>query len=421
LVTITKQQWKGKFFLGTKEVKTITPYLDDAVNIGNPFTLKQNEGKSFQGSIILGNGFIIEPNLAEAIIAKDPKNKDVLFPYLIGDDLNNNPDQFPSRWVINFFDWTIEKAKSYPDCYEIIEHLVKPERQRWAVDKDGIEIFGTYALGKPLPEKWWIYCRQRPALYNKISNLKRILIVPSVVKNFIIDFAPNNFVYSHSSFVLTLSSYFNFVLLANTFHENWAWKNCSTMGAGLRYTSSTAFETFPFPVSLDQSKIEQLESIGENYQKYRTRLITSIQLGLTKTYNQFHNNAITAQSINYKEKQVASLQKHLEKTANTISFDEAIKGILKLRELHVQMDKAVLDAYGWNDISLKHDFYEVDYLPENDRVRFTIHPDARKEVLKRLLELNHKIHEEEVAAGLFDKKPSAKSKKKKDITPEQNQ
>jgi hypothetical protein len=81
------------------------------------------------------------------------------------------------------------------------------------------------------------------------------------------------------------------------------------------------------------------------------------------------------------------------------------------------MDEAVLDAYGWSNdelkitnydttsgavirnsqlkIDLKHDFYDVDYLPENDRVRFTIHPDARKEVLKRLLELNHKIHKEE--------------------------
>ena len=74
------------------------------------------------------------------------------------------------------------------------------------------------------------------------------------------------------------------------------------------------------------------------------------------------------------------------------------------------MDEAVLDAYGWNDIALKHDFYEVDYLPENDRVRFTIHPDARKEVLKRLLELNHKIHEEEVKAGLWDKKKTVSKK-----------
>ena len=75
------------------------------------------------------------------------------------------------------------------------------------------------------------------------------------------------------------------------------------------------------------------------------------------------------------------------------------------------MDEAVLDAYGWNDIALKHDFYEVDYLPENDRVRFTIHPDARKEVLKRLLELNHKIHAEEVAQGLHNKKSYSEKQK----------
>ncbi len=84
-----------------------------------------------------------------------------------------------------------------------------------------------------------------------------------------------------------------------------------------------------------------------------------------------------------------------------------------MRRLHAEMDNAVLEAYGWSDIELKHDFYEVDYLPENDRVRFTIHPDARREILKRLLELNHKIHEEEVKAGLWEKKKS-KTKKPAD-------
>jgi len=78
--------------------------------------------------------------------------------------------------------------------------------------------------------------------------------------------------------------------------------------------------------------------------------------------------------------------------------------IVKLRDLHVQMDQLVLEAYGWSDISLQHDFYEIDYLPENDRIRYTIHPNSRKEVLKRLLDLNHKIHEQEVKAGLWEKK-----------------
>ena len=82
------------------------------------------------------------------------------------------------------------------------------------------------------------------------------------------------------------------------------------------------------------------------------------------------------------------------------------------------MDETVLKAYCWTDINLAHDFYEVDYLLENDRVRFTILPDARKEVLKRLLKLNHEIHEQEVKAGLHlkgkRKKQKSKNKQKAD-------
>jgi hypothetical protein len=175
------------------------------------------------------------------------------------------------------------------------------------------------------------------------------------------------------------------------------------MGVGggvIQYSISSCFSTFPLISSLEN--FDDLIIIAEAYNSQRNYLQTNMKIGVTDLYNIFHSDGIT-DIIHKKNKQVIFVQKHLEKTANTISFDEAIEGILKLRQLHVQMDEAVLDAYGWNDIELKHDFYEVDYLPENDRVRFTIHPDARKEVLKRLLELNHKIHEEEVKDGLWEK------------------
>ncbi len=112
----------------------------------------------------------------------------------------------------------------------------------------------------------------------------------------------------------------------------------------------------------------------------------------------------------------------MQKTEGVCSFEEAIAGIIELRRLHVLMDEAVLEAYGWSlpspqgegsGVRLRHDFYEVDYLPENDRVRYTIHPEARKEILKRLLELNHKIHAEEVAAGLWEKKKTPAKKASK--------
>jgi len=55
-------------------------------------------------------------------------------------------------------------------------------------------------------------------------------------------------------------------------------------------------------------------------------------------------------------------------------------------------------------IALRHDFYELDYLPENDRVRYTIHPEARKAILKRLLQLNHKLCAEAEPKGLHRRK-----------------
>ena len=45
------------------------------------------------------------------------------------------------------------------------------------------------------------------------------------------------------------------------------------------------------------------------------------------------------------------------------------------------------------------------------RVRFTISPQARREVLKRLLELNHRYHAEEEAAEELKPKKSGKRQK----------
>ena len=61
----------------------------------------------------------------------------------------------------------------------------------------------------------------------------------------------------------------------------------------------------------------------------------------------------------------------------------------ELRSLHVQLDLAVRDAYGWQDLDLEHGFHEVETLPDNDRVRYTISPAVHREVLKRLFIENH--------------------------------
>lgn len=95
----------------------------------------------------------------------------------------------------------------------------------------------------------------------------------------------------------------------------------------------------------------------------------SNQEGLTATYNRFHNP---------KDK------------ANDIS---------RLRALHAEMDNAVASVYGWSDLDLEHGLYET---PQG--VRYTISEPARREVLARLLKLNHERYEEECRQGLHEKK-----------------
>ena len=63
------------------------------------------------------------------MLRADPRNSDVVLPYLNGEDVNTSPTHSPSRWVINFFDWPEERARDYPLPFEIVESVVKPEHE----------------------------------------------------------------------------------------------------------------------------------------------------------------------------------------------------------------------------------------------------------------------------------------------------
>ena len=131
--------------------------------------------------------------------------------------------------------------------------------------------------------------------------------------------------------------------------------------------------------------------------------------GLTKTYNRFHD-------------------------PNETSAD-----IARLRDLHAAMDRAALDAYGWNDLQPICKFL-LDYDDEDDETeeptrgrgrkkpwRYRWSDEVRDDVLARLLELNKKRAEEDSLAGAANepagkkpkpaaKKPKKESNKKKDTS-----
>jgi hypothetical protein len=421
LFSVYQGKWTKDKFLNGKKTNFIDAFFSDSeINI-TPAFLQSSSAKCFQGSIILGDGFCLDHSHANNLKTKSSKNSEVIQEYLIGDDLNSDFKQEPSRCVINFKDWPLEKAKEYPDIYNIIFEKVYPDRQ---TKKD-----------KGYREKWWQFARRSVELYDNIQKYKLAISVCRVTKYLSFSTVSKKLVFDVGTNVILINSMNEFSILQSNIHEIWARKYGSSLETRLRYTNEDCFETFPFPRNLTSGQKIQLETIGEAYHEHRKQLMLKMQLGLTKTYNAFHTKEIqdaglTTQGLKDLDKktiekkfgkEVWNLWNHLQKTPGTCSFEEAVTGIIKLRELHVEMDNAVLEAYRWSDIQLRHDFYEVDYLPENDRIRYTIHPDARKEILKRLLELNHKIHEEEVKAGLWEKKTTKEYKQKRKKSSEVNE
>lgn len=408
LVGIHKGKWKKFKFLNHNIVSTINSYLDDQGFIGDPMTLKSNNNQSFQGTIVLGDGFVLSKSEADKLL-KVEKNSDIIKKYQNGSELNTHTRQEPGRYVINFNDWSKNKAEQYVQCFEIVESKVRPEREKIKSKKKNLN-----SRDKKVIENYWQYESSRKNLYKKIKEIKRHFRISTGGTKYVV-FSPtsDDIVYSHTIAVITLENFSDFAILSSSIYDGWAWKYCSIKGGStLRYAPTTAFENFPFPQPHSEER-ECLENVGLRYFEFRKRLMNDLNLGLTKTYNQYHNEILTenVKILNKKEfekeygKESWNLYNHLIlKKEGKITFEESISRIVKLRDLHKEMDCLILNSYGWGDINLKHNFYQIDYLPESDNIRYTVHPDARKEILKRLLLLNHERYEEEIKLGLHKKK-----------------
>jgi hypothetical protein len=380
--------WNGSFWLDDMPVTSgITATLEIAgETAGSPCRLVANSGRSFQGSVVLGMGFILDAPQAEALIGQDEKNKAVLFPYLGGEDLTTRYDQSPSRWAINFFDWPLERAKEstdprksvaadFPECLAIVRKNVKPERDL---------LMGKNTMATRRSTYWWWYASDAKNLYAAIKDRQRVIVCPLVSKYLAFFFAPVEFVYMHKVGVFNFDGYDALALLNSSFHEPWVRQYGSTLETRLNYSLVNCFESFPFP-----NKIVSLVPIGQQFQVHRKRVMDDRKEGLTKTYNRIHDS------------------------------NESSDDIQKLRQLHVEMDNAVAAAYGWTDLNLGHGFHET-----KQGVRYTISEPARREVLARLLKLNHERYAEEAKQGLYEKKkgsakkPAAKKRAAKPVKDE---
>ncbi len=385
--------YKPKFMLDGKEVEKITAFLFHAGGHEDPKPLAANVGKSFIGSYVLGMGFTFDDSNPDAtsieemhrLIEKDPKNAERIFPYIGGEEVNSSPTHSHHRYAINFGEMTENEALQYPDLMAIVEEKVKGKR------------------GKHSTAPWWQFERLRGELFKVIAPLERVLICSLHSEYLSLAFLPANSVFSHALAVFASDKFTNFGILQSRLHETWARFFGSSLETRFRYTPTDCFETFPFPTNWENNP--QLEAIGKEYYEYRAQLMISNNQGLTTTYNRFHDPE---------------------------EYDSAI---LKLRDLHNQMDCTVLNAYGWTDLQSTCEFL-LDYEDEEETdpfdsaqgskaersrshrqkkkpYRYRWADEIRDEVLARLLALNETCYQEEVLRG---DRAEGKSKKAKGKT-----
>ncbi len=229
--------------LNGRPVEQITAFLFHAGSNDDPERLLANQGKSFQGSIVLGMGFTFDDSNPDAtpiaemhrLIAENPKNAEVIFPYIGGEEVNSSPTHSHHRYVIDFFDRSEEECwQNYPDLMEIVKKKVKPERDKQK--RDALRV------------RWWQYAEKRPGLKQAIAPLERVLVTNSQASTYLsFIFYQPNVVFANSLNVFPLQKNSDFTVLQSRIHEVFARFFSSSLEDRLRYNPSDSFETFPFP------------------------------------------------------------------------------------------------------------------------------------------------------------------------------
>lgn len=299
------------FVLDGEPVDGITPELrTPGHSTGDVANLKANKGRCFQGPIPVGDGFIITAQEAQKLLRQTDANyRDVVRPYLIGDDIAEDPRQEPRRWIIDFAQKPLEAAAKYPDALTIVRQRVKPGRET--------------NRRRARRERWWLFGEQAAGMRVALGNNTRFIAGVAQGKRLLFAWAnawtcPSNLIN-----VVAFEDDYAMGILSSSTHDAWAWSRSSTLKADLRYTPSTVFETFPWPFPVTDLQRERVAETSRKVIARRQKICEENSFGLTTLYNRVDEGAYT-----------------------------------DLATLHSQLDEAVAAAYEWPK-TVAHDDSEI--------------------------------------------------------------
>ncbi len=376
----------------SKRIEQINANLSTASDFTEAKLLSANRRICFQGSKKVGS-FDVEENIAYSWLTEpNPHlvpNSDVLRPCWNGIDLVRRPR---GVWLVDFGLTTpVQEASKYGIPYLHVLNNVKPERDTNRRDTRRIN--------------WWRHGDGQPAMRNAVSSLARCLATPEVAKHRIFAWVEAAVLPDCKLMVIAKQDDYTFGVVQSKMHELWALALCTWHGIGNdpRYTPTTCFETFPFPLPSPEQEAG-IASAAKSLNELRERWLNPPEWTETRTlefpgsiegpWARYVDKAtVNAESgigtVRYPrlEPRDAECAAKLAKRTLTNLYNERPAW---LDHAHKQLDAAVAAAYGW-PADLTDD-----------------------QILERLLALNLERAAAEAKAAAKPAKPKAQRAKKED-------
>jgi type II restriction/modification system DNA methylase subunit YeeA len=336
--------------------------LQNTIDATKAQVLGENLRLAFQGPVKVG-AFDITHELARSmLLAANPsgrQNSDVIKPYLNASDI---VDRSRNKWMIDFGLLSEQEAALYQAPFAYVVEHVKPERE---ANRD-----------KQRRTNWWRLGRSGEEYKQAARGLARQIFSPRVAKHRLFVWVGIEVLPDSRVLAITRDDDYFFGVLHSLPHELWSIRLASWHGVGNdpTYNAESCFETFPFPYPpgkepMDDAQVQAIAAAAKALHEERYAWLNpdeSMLEGRSKA--QLLKQRTLTNLYNALEKYRAQKSGNGGKRSGT---DAAEAFAPRLAELHDALDRAVLEAYEWEDLA--------------DKLRT---PDGDEELLRRLLALN---------------------------------
>ena len=200
-----------------------------SVNLNQSF-MGDTKGGAFDISFAKALDLLQMPNVT------GKSSSDVVVPWCNGMDVTRRARDM---WIIDF---GVETAAADAALYEAPFEYTRA--QLYSVRQENKrESYKT---------RWWIHVEARPAMRDALRIVDRFIVTPTVAKHRVFAWMASPTLPDHQLIAIARSDDYFFGVLHSRIHETWTRAQGTQVRereSGFRYTPTTCFETFPFPIA----------------------------------------------------------------------------------------------------------------------------------------------------------------------------